>query len=91
MDPHSKHAKPCPRQGSKYTYKPVICFLEVGRLKVLEPEWIYQNRTCCNRLSLCIAWTDGPMVSVRLDGLTSRRRTTGQAIHSDNLLQLVRF
>ncbi len=45
----------------------VICFLEVGRLKVLEPERIYQNCTGCNRLSLCIAWADGPMVSVRLD------------------------
>ncbi len=31
-------------------------FLEVGRLKVLEPEGIYQNRTRCNGLSPCIAW-----------------------------------
>ncbi len=27
----------------------LICFLEVGRLKVLELERIYQNRTGCNR------------------------------------------
>ncbi len=56
------------------TYSDV--FLEVGRLKVLELERIYQNRTGCNRLSQCI---------------TSRRTTTDQAIHCDNLLQPVRF
>ncbi len=31
-------------------------FFGAGRLKVLKLEQIYQKRTGCNRLSLCIAW-----------------------------------
>ncbi len=45
-----------------------VCVFEGGQVKVLKLERIYQNRTGCNRLSLCIAWADGPMVGVRLDG-----------------------
>ncbi len=49
----------------------LICFLERAGLRSRQAEKaerIYQNRTGCNRLSLWIAWADGPMVSVRLDG-----------------------
>ncbi len=58
LGPKPKISCPCGNFWVEFsiTDSPVICFLEVGRLKILELEQIYQNRTDCSRLSLCIAW-----------------------------------
>ncbi len=61
----------------------MICFLERAGLRSRQAERIYQNRTGCNRLSLCIAWADGPVVSIRLDGGGA---TVGAPVQSWNSL-----
>ena len=51
----------------------MICFLERAGLRSRQAGRIYQNRTGCNRLSLCIAWADGnsPLHGLHFEGMSA--------------------